>query len=138
MARILLVEDEPLWRRVLERRLIAAGHEVICAENGRAALRRLALSARLPDLVLTDLCMPEASGFELCAALRADPRAAALPIVVMSALDTPARRASVAANHVTQFLVKPLAAGEVLAAIEVVLQVYPHVLSVEWQGRGAG
>ena len=88
--------------------------------------------------MLTDLCMPEASGFELCAALRADPRAATLPIIVMSALDTPARRASVAAYHVARFLVKPLAAREVLAAIDAVLQVYPHLPPMEWRGRGAG
>ena len=73
---------------MLERRLINAGHEVISAENGRAALRRLSMSAGLPDLVLTDLCMPEATGYDLCATLRADLRCAALPIIVMSSLDT--------------------------------------------------
>ena len=137
MARILLVEDEPLWRRVLERRLINAGHEVISAENGRVALRRLSMSAGLPDLVLTDLCMPEATGYDLCAALRADPRFATLPIIVMSSLDTPEYRESLAAYHVARFLVKPLTARDILAAIPAVARENARPAPAERPSRGA-
>jgi CheY-like chemotaxis protein len=137
MPRILLVEDDPLWMRVLERRLINAGHVVICAANGRAALRRLALSAVLPDLVLTDLCMPEATGYDLCAALRADPRGATLPIVVMSSLDAPEYREYLAGYHVARYLIKPVTAGDILAAIAAVLPGNPPALSAMSRSQGA-
>jgi diguanylate cyclase (GGDEF)-like protein len=62
-ARVLIVEDDPGVRRVLEFRLKASGHKVTTVENGPAAVQLLARETF--DIVLTDLCMPEMNGIEL-------------------------------------------------------------------------
>jgi len=79
---ILLVEDEPdvcaITRRILE----SAGYRVHTAENGQVALDRFSLLVPRPDLVLTDLVMPELGGIELADALLA--QQSDLPILFMS------------------------------------------------------
>jgi PAS domain S-box-containing protein len=71
---VLLVEDDPSARALARRALGGAGYEVLAAANGREALEVVAASPRPPDLVLTDVVMPEMSGKELAdALLRARP-----------------------------------------------------------------
>lgn len=83
---ILLVEDEALVARALARQLTAAGLEVVHVTNGDAALAQL--RARAFDIVLSDLCVPGATGVEVLAAARAvDP---ALPLILMSGSPTAA------------------------------------------------
>jgi CheY-like chemotaxis protein len=80
---ILLVEDDPDCREVVSEYLDLMGYEVRTAADGVEALDALR-ARRLPDVVLTDLAMPRMTGQQLVAAMRADPRLAAIPIVVMS------------------------------------------------------
>ena len=82
MRRILIVEDDPSIRFMLRLILERAGHEVLEAQHGAAAL--VTLEGELPDLVLTDLMMPVMGGSELIQHLRADPRTAELPVLVVS------------------------------------------------------
>lgn len=82
MRRILIVEDDPSIRFVLRLILERAGHEVLEAPHGAAAL--VMLECELPDLVLTDLMMPVMGGSELIQRLRSDPRTSELPILVVS------------------------------------------------------
>jgi CheY-like chemotaxis protein len=115
--RILVVEDEVLWSRVLHHRLKAAGYQVDCAANGAAALGWLRTAQALPDLILTDLMMPVAGGYELCAGVRAHPRLAHLPIVLMSAGDSPESQQQAAHFGIFRYLVKPLPVAQVLATV---------------------
>jgi two-component system cell cycle response regulator len=117
MARILIVEDEPLSRQVLQRRLSKAGYDVDSADNGRMALQTLTAADTLPDVILTDLHMPEVNGYDLCASVRRNPRLAHLPIIIMSALDGAEYREIVQPFNVARYLTKPLAMDEVFAAI---------------------
>lgn len=77
---ILIVDDEPAIRILLERILTASGYQVLTAENGQAAIR---IASRQPlDLVVTDLMMPGTDGIETILALRAqNPRT---PLIAMS------------------------------------------------------
>lgn len=68
MTRILLVDDDELLRRMLRMTLIKMGHTVIEAGNGNEALR--ACKSEPPDIVLTDLIMPEKEGIETIRELR--------------------------------------------------------------------
>jgi YesN/AraC family two-component response regulator len=80
MALILLIDDEPEIRSVLRRILLSAGHGVIEAENGKLGLRRL--HSDHPDLVITDILMPEKGGIEAIEEIR---RAVPAPkIIAMS------------------------------------------------------
>jgi sigma-B regulation protein RsbU (phosphoserine phosphatase) len=82
-SRILVVDDVEMNRDVLTRRLKREGFEVVCAENGRAALEVLAASPF--DLVLLDLMMPEMDGHETLTRMKADENLARIPVVMISA-----------------------------------------------------
>lgn len=80
MARVLIVDDEPAVRRTVVRFLRRSGFDVDEAEDGAAALKAVA-NVR-PDVVITDVNMPDMDGIELLAALRSgDPE---LPVIVIS------------------------------------------------------
>jgi CheY-like chemotaxis protein len=82
MPRILVVDDEPDQRFLLRRIFERAGHEVIDASNGAAALQAARDSP--PDLVVTDVMMPIMDGAELIRRLRDDPVTAEIPILAAS------------------------------------------------------
>jgi adenylate cyclase len=77
---ILVVDDEPSIRESLGMLLLAAGYDVAEAENGAAAVSQL--SRTVPDLIVTDINMPQMSGMELIAHVRS--RYPPIPIVAMS------------------------------------------------------
>jgi len=82
MPRILVVDDEPDQRFLLRRIFERAGHEVIDAGDGAAALRVVHESP--PDLVVTDMMMPITDGTELIRRLRDDPATEGIPILAAS------------------------------------------------------
>jgi signal transduction histidine kinase/CheY-like chemotaxis protein len=83
LAHILIVDDRPLNRQVLVTLLGYYGHSAEEAGDGASALAQVA--ARRPDLVITDLLMPNMDGEELCRRLRADPRTASIAIIIHTA-----------------------------------------------------
>ncbi len=82
MVRVLLVDDSASTRQVLTDRLSERGYEVTCADDGLHAAE-LALASP-PDVVLTDLWMPGISGVQLCRILRAEPRTAHVPVILIT------------------------------------------------------
>jgi signal transduction histidine kinase/DNA-binding response OmpR family regulator len=84
-SEVLVVEDDEEHRQLVRAILGAQGWVVREAANGRLALD--ALAAKLPDILLLDLMMPEMDGFELVAALQANPAWRDIPVVVVTALD---------------------------------------------------
>ena len=84
-SRILIVDDTDATRELLSRRFAREGHHIVEANNGRAALERVA--AETFDLVLLDMIMPDISGYEVLKRLKADARLRHIPIIVISALD---------------------------------------------------
>ena len=83
-VRILLVEDSKPIRRENESALYNAGYEVICAEDGEAALQ-LARQQK-PDLILLDMILPKLSGPEVLQHLKSEPTTSEIPVVVLSSL----------------------------------------------------
>jgi CheY-like chemotaxis protein len=82
---ILVVEDNSIVRRLLEDAITYAGYRVEAVTNGGPALRRVMLSR--PQLLVTDLEMPEMDGVELIRALRSDPRFADIPAILYTGSD---------------------------------------------------
>ena len=80
MARILIIDDEPSVRRMLRQMLENAGHEVVEAENGRSGLD--VFRDRPPDLVMTDIIMPQKEGIQTIAEMRHE--APQVPVIAMS------------------------------------------------------
>lgn len=82
--RVAVIEDESRVQAVLVDVLEAAGYRAVPFGNGAEALRHLPDLA--PDLILLDMLMPEMDGFAFLAWLRADPRSARVPVVIVSAI----------------------------------------------------
>jgi CheY-like chemotaxis protein len=82
---VLIVEDEPTMRDLLQRKLREQDCTVQLAENGRVALQRV--SDHVPALILLDLMMPEMDGFEFMAELRKRPDCKQVPVIVITAKD---------------------------------------------------
>ena len=84
-GRVLVVDDQAINRELLTRRLEQDGYVVQTAGTGRAALDRLRTEAF--DLILLDVMMPGATGFEVLSRLKSDPRTRHIPVLMISALD---------------------------------------------------
>jgi diguanylate cyclase (GGDEF)-like protein len=82
--RILVVDDEPLSRHVLQAAVEQLGHQWTAAENGQAAWR--CFNQDKPEVLITDLLMPEVDGLELCRRVRADTRAGYTYIILVTVL----------------------------------------------------
>jgi DNA-binding response OmpR family regulator len=80
---IVVADDDPDILRLLERRLSRRGYAVTTAADGVAALD--AVRSTAPDAVVLDRVLPALSGEEICAALKADERTAAIPVILLSA-----------------------------------------------------
>ena len=119
-ARILVVDDNADMREYLHR-LLAGAWTVELAGNGREALERIARHA--PDLVVTDVMMPEVDGRELLAALRRNAATSAIPVIVLSARSDEESRLEGLAAGADDYVVKPFAARELIARVRTQLEV---------------
>ena len=114
-ARVLVADDNADMRDYLARLLRSAGFRVTTVTDGQAALD--AIRAGAPDLVISDVMMPRLDGLGLVAALRADARTAAVPVLLLSA--RAGQEASVEGLRAgaDDYLVKPFSAVELLARV---------------------
>lgn len=80
--KILIAEDEPIMQKTIVLRLKKDGHEVISTDNGREALDLIA--EQKPDLIITDIMMPYASGLEIVGTVKQSDKKT--PIIVLSAM----------------------------------------------------
>ncbi len=106
MARILIAEDSPDIRALIQMLLEGAGHEVIAVSDGRAAVA--ATRNRRPDLVLMDLSLPILSGWEAARQIRNDPATAPIPIVAVTAHAMHGDRERAMAAGCDGFIPKPI------------------------------
>ena len=120
-ARILVVDDTPLNVKLLADLLRVKGFVVSTAASGPEALDRIA--AERPDLVLLDVMMPEMSGYEVCARLRANPETARLPVVMVTSLDAVHERVKGIEVGADDFLSKPVNQPELLARVRSLLRI---------------
>ncbi|MCK5688700.1 response regulator, partial [Myxococcota bacterium] len=104
---ILVVDDSLSVRRVVSQALRGAGWTPVLARDGVEALEALSKSSKTPDLVLLDIEMPRMDGFELSAALQADPRYKNIPIVMLTSRSGKKHRDRGMELGVKEYLVKP-------------------------------
>src|SRR5207248_5909520 len=105
-ARILVVDDVPANVKLLEARLSAEYFDVLTASNGAEALE---LCARAEcDIILLDVMMPDLDGFEVCRRLKSNPVTHFIPVVIITALDSPADRVRGLEAGADDFLTKPV------------------------------
>ena len=112
---ILVVDDEPVNRRVLVNQLTAAGFQVTQTASGPEALARL--EVQLPDLILLDVMMPRMSGYEVCRTLRRQHPLDQLPVLFLTARSQPSDLVVGLAAGANDYLPKPIAKSELLARV---------------------
>ena len=113
--RVLLAEDEPNIVESLSFLLERAGFEVSVASDGRRALG--AALENPPDVLVLDVMLPELDGYEVLRQLRADGRAAALPVLMLTAKGQREDRETALACGADMFMTKPFANAEITAAV---------------------
>lgn len=105
--RVLLVEDDPVTRCVLEAQLRHLGHEPIACENGERALELLRSSAP-PPIAFCDCRMPRLNGLELCARLQAEPALRPRIMILLTSDAGPAELRAALAAGADDLLPKPV------------------------------
>jgi CheY-like chemotaxis protein len=117
---VLVVDDDPLILRVVSTVLDLEEFEVVTATSASEALDEL--GRQVPAVMVTDIMMPEMDGLELCQHVRADPRTADLPVVLLTAKDTDGDRAAGIEAGGDAYLTKPFSPLELIEAIESLLE----------------
>ena len=120
MKRILVVDDERQITRMLRTALQSSGYEVATAQDGLEALERIKEQA--PDLIITDLAMPELNGVELTQNVR---RLSETPIIVLSVRDSDAMKVRALDVGADDYITKPFSMPELLARVRAQLRRVP-------------
>lgn len=115
MAKLLIVDDVKFISMMLKALFEERGHEVVTASNGIEALEKA--RERRPDLILTDIAMPQMDGLEVTRELKADPATKSIPVVVVSAKNDKGAIASAYAAGVADFIMKPFNNEQLLAKV---------------------
>lgn len=115
MATILIADDSLVIQRLLGLTLQRAGHIVETADDGQIALEML--EQELFDLLIADLAMPGVDGLMLVRQVRADPRFAALPVIMLTSSGEDGDRLSADAEGVNAFLTKPASSTELIETV---------------------
>ena len=129
MAKLLVIEDELHIRKMLTRTLRCEGFDVAAAENGRIGVQ-MALEDP-PDLIISDVMMPELDGYGVIKALQEEKRTAAIPFIFLTALaDQQSLRLGMRLGA-DDYLVKPVDLKELLSAIQTRLA--RHSVVQQWR-----
>ncbi|MCX7866478.1 response regulator [Limisphaera sp. VF-2] len=117
---ILVVDDEPETLELVSLHLRQAGFEVLTAEDGAAALEKA--RARLPQLIVLDLMLPETDGLEVCKRLRRDPATAGIPILMLTARATEVDRVLGLELGADDYVTKPFSPRELVLRVRKLLE----------------
>lgn len=113
--KILIVDDSPTERLYLTDILVKNGFAVTTAVNGDEAIERI--RAERPELILMDVVMPGANGFQVTRAIARDPELAAVPVIICSSKNQETDRIWGLRQGARDYLVKPVDPERLLASI---------------------
>src|ERR1700742_3982258 len=116
---ILIAEDSPTQAQRLRYLLERQGYRVTSAANGRLALD--AVLQRKPGLIISDVVMPEVTGYELCGQIKSDPRFTDIPVVLVTTLSDPHDVIRGLECRADNFILKPYDEHYLLGRVQFVL-----------------
>ena len=131
--KVLIVDDIPENRRVLEDTLEPRGYNILLAANGDAAIKVAQRAA--PDVILLDVMMPGIDGFETCRRLKADDATREIPVIFITAKDEVQCMVSGFEVGAVDYIAKPFQAEEVLVRVNNQLKI--HRLTRELREKNA-
>jgi two-component system chemotaxis response regulator CheY len=117
--KIMTVDDSPTIRQMLGLALKGAGYEVVEAENGKEALRKL--EAEGVNMLITDLNMPQMNGIDLIRNVRQSPGLRFMPIIMLTTESQEAKRQEGKAAGASGWIVKPFKPEQLLKVVQMVM-----------------
>jgi putative two-component system response regulator len=126
---VMVVDDSKVVLRIVEKGLAEAGFRVITADNAKKALNLL--ETIQPDLILTDIEMPEINGFEFCKTVHKNPELSMVPIVAMSTKTDRGYMKRMVQNGASAYICKPFNIDELVILVEKMLSDQFHMLLME-------
>lgn len=121
--RVLIVDDEPNIVLSVEFLMKREGYEVSTAGDGQEAMQMLA--GNRPDLMILDVMMPRKNGFEVCAEVRADPKLADMPILMLTAKGREAEMNKGLSLGADAYITKPFSTHDLVAKVSELLARQP-------------
>lgn len=115
MTTILVVEDTPSEMELMTLYLRESGYKVLTATNGKEALEKV--SQEKPDVVITDVVMPDMNGFELCRSLKKNPDTKNVPVIACTSKNQELDRLWGMKQGVDIYLTKPYTKEEIIRAV---------------------
>ena len=112
---ILVIEDDPDQRKLMERTLTTSGYRIITASDGQTGLE--SALATLPKLIILDVMMPRMNGYQTARALKQNPATAAIPILMVTTKQEPADQFWSTQVGADAFLTKPVDVAELIKAV---------------------
>ena len=119
MARILVVDDSPEFRGLIEMTLQRAGHEPIGAEDGASGIH--AAIVEQPEMILLDYMMPDMNGQDVFRELRANENTSSIPVIMITAFSNETDRIAMLRLGMDDFLTKPISPRDLVARVESLL-----------------
>lgn len=119
MAKILIAEDERDIRDLIIFTLRFSGYEVVAASNGEEAIQLA--QQEMPDLILLDVRMPRKTGYETCAAIKADEKTKNIPVIFLSAKGQDSEIQAGLQAGAVEYILKPFVPDQLSARIQAVL-----------------
>ncbi|MDN5873826.1 MAG: response regulator [Sinobacteraceae bacterium] len=111
----MVVDDSQTIRKTAENLLGKEGYTVVSAVDGFEALAKVA--SYLPDLIFVDIMMPRLDGYQACSLIKANPRYAGIPVIMLSSRDGLFDRARGRVVGCDEYLTKPFTRDELLSAV---------------------
>jgi two-component system phosphate regulon response regulator PhoB len=119
-SEVLVVEDDPITQRMIAVNLERAGHQVRCVDSVGAA--EVAISERLPDLVMLDWVLPKATGVALVRKLRFDQRTREIPIIMLTSRAHESDKVTGLDSGADDYVTKPFSPRELLSRVKALLR----------------
>ncbi len=116
MSKVLVVDDLQSELQLISGFLSQGGYQVATAINGSDALDKA--KAAMPDVIVTDLVMPDMSGLELCRKLKKSPETAGIPVIACTTKDSQVDQAWAKKQGIVSYLVKPCNQAQLLDAVK--------------------
>ena len=117
---VLIVDDDPRYLELLQFALETEGFHVVTARHPRN-VQALAVSCR-PDVIISDVMMPEMDGFDVAANLRADPRTSGIPVVFLTARSLESDRLEGLRSGAVEYVTKPFSPSVLVDKIRSVMK----------------
>ena len=115
--RVLLIDDEPFYHKLLSKPMKEAGHEFEYSKSGKDGLAMI--SAKAPDVIILDLLLPDMHGFDILTRLRRDSNFSHIPVIVITAKNELGDKLKAFELGADDYLIKPLQPEELVARMRI-------------------